>query len=131
MSDRSVPDLDEMMSRLEQMQADAERTLAKFEELRADMGLVEAESEDGLIRVRLDADGQVEDIAIDERAMRQRQTLGRAVLAVVDEANAAFGVKMAEMAQALNGDKLDVMGMLGQYMPDEVRDRANRHLGRD
>jgi DNA-binding protein YbaB len=131
MSEGRVPDLDEMLTRLDQMQRDAEQTLAKFEELHADMEEVEAVSEDGLIRVRLDADGQVVHIGIDERAMHSRQTLGRAVLAVVAEANAAYGVQMAEMAQALNGGAIDVMGMLNRHMPEHVRDRADRTLGRD
>ncbi|WP_030144702.1 YbaB/EbfC family nucleoid-associated protein [Glycomyces sp. NRRL B-16210] len=126
-----VPNLDQMMARLDQMQREAEQTLAKFEELHADMEEVEAVSEDGLISVRLDADGQVVHIGIDERAMRHRQTLGRAVLAVVAEANAAYGVQMSEMAQALNGGAFDVKGMFDRYMPEHVRDRADRTLGRD
>lgn len=131
MSDGHVPDLDEMLSRLDQMQRDAEATLAKFEELHADMDEVEAVSEDGYITVRLNADGQVVHIGIAEQAMRARQTLGNAILAVVAEANAAYGVQMAEMAQALGGGGVDVQAMVERYMPEDVRERANRTLGRD
>ncbi|HEU5127814.1 MAG TPA: YbaB/EbfC family nucleoid-associated protein [Glycomyces sp.] len=130
MTDR--PDPQEMMARLEQMQREAEATMRKYEELRAEMGAdaVEAYSEDGLVRVRLDADGKVAEIHIDESAMRQRQSLGRVVHAVIDEAVATHAVKMADMAQALVGDKIDVMALMNEHMPPEMRERARDNLGR-
>src|SRR5690606_22273730 len=102
MSDRSDrPDPQEMMARLERMQAEAEETIRRFDEMSAQLGAdaVEVCSEDGLVRVKLDSEGRVDEINIDERAMRQRQTLGPVIIDLIREATAAYGLKMAELAQ--------------------------------
>jgi DNA-binding protein YbaB len=134
MSDRSDrPDPQEMMARLERMQAEAEETIRRFDEMSAQLGAdaVEVCSEDGLVRVKLDSEGRVDEINIDERAMRQRQTLGPVIIDLIREATAAYGLKMAELAQAIAGDKIDVNAMMRRYMPDDVRERAKGHLGRN
>lgn len=133
MNDRDArPDPQEMLARLEAMQREAEETLRKYEEMNAQMGAdaVEVFSEDGLVRVKLDADGKVAEIGIDEHAMRQRQSLAPTIIALIQEATAAYSLKMADMAQALLGDKMDVMGMINQHMPPEMRERARDNLGR-
>ncbi|WP_026923455.1 YbaB/EbfC family nucleoid-associated protein [Glycomyces arizonensis] len=131
MSDRPT-DPQEMLARLERMQREAEETLSKYEELRVQMDAdaVEAYSEDGLIRVKLDSEGQVAEIGIDETAMRRRQTLGMTIRAVIDEAVATHALKMADMAQALLGDKMDVMGLVTQNIPADLRERARGNLDR-
>lgn len=131
MSDRPT-DPQEMLARLERMQREAEETLSKYEELRVQMDAdaVEAYSEDGLIRVKLDSEGQVAEIDIDETAMRRRQTLSMTIRAVIDEAVATHALKMADMAQALLGDKMDVMGLVTQNIPAELRERARGNLDR-
>ncbi|GAB3234577.1 hypothetical protein GCM10027447_31850 [Glycomyces halotolerans] len=134
MSDRSErPSPQEMLARLERMEREAQETLRKYEDMRTEMGAdaVEVHSEDGLVRVKLDADGRVDEIGIDEHAMRQRQSLAPTIMALIDEATATHGLKMAEMAQALVGDKIDVMGLMNQHMPEHLRDRARNNLGRD
>ncbi|WP_026928504.1 YbaB/EbfC family nucleoid-associated protein [Glycomyces tenuis] len=134
MSDRSSrPDPHEMMARLERMQAEAEETIRRFDEMSAQLGAdaVEVYSEDGLVRVKLDSDGKVDEIGIDEHAMRQRQTLAPTIIALIREATAAYGLKMAELAQAVAGDKIDVDGLMRRYMPDDVRERARDNLGRN
>lgn len=133
MTDRSErPDPQEMMRRLEQMEAEAQETLRKFEEMSAQLGAdaVEVYSEDGLIMVKLDADGKVDQIKIDEQAMRFKQSLGPTIIQLIQEASATYGMKMAEMTQALVGDKMDVMGLMNRYMPEEMRDRARENLDR-
>lgn len=129
MSDNARPrDPEEMLRRLQQMQEDAERTLAKYEELSEQMGTteVEAVSDDGLVRVKLDGDGKIAEIRIDEYAMRMRQTLGPTILAVIDDAKAQYGVKMTEMAQSLLGDKIDVAALVRSTLPEHMRDRFDR-----
>ncbi|WP_205326020.1 YbaB/EbfC family nucleoid-associated protein [Glycomyces sp. YM15] len=131
MSDRSRPNPEEMFARIEQMQRDAEETLRKYEEMQAQMGAdpIEVYSEDGLLRVELDAEGKVAEIGIDEMAMRRRQSLAPMIIALLDEAAALHSVKMAEMAQALAGDKMDVMGMVRGSLPEHLRDRFDRDRG--
>jgi DNA-binding protein YbaB len=128
MSDRLGPEA--MLQRLEQMKAEAEATLAKYEELSAEAGAdaVEVVSEDGLVRVKLNADGKVVEIGIDEYAMRQRQSLSPTIIALINEAKATYGMKMAAMAQQLVGDKIDVMGMVTRNMPEHLQERARDNL---
>lgn len=128
MTDRNRPAPEEMFRRLQQMQEDAERTLAKYEELSQELGTVaiEAYSDDGLVRVKLDADGRLAEIGIDEHAMRMRQSLSPTILAVIERAKAEYGVKMAEMAQALVGDKFDVNALVRGTLPEHMRDRFDR-----
>lgn len=133
MTDRSErPSPQEMLDRLARMQADAEATLEKYNRLAEELGTadVEAFSEDGRIRVKLDGDGKVVEIGIDETAMRFRQTLGATIMSVIEEAKAAYGVKMAEMAQALVGDRIDVMGVVRGSLPEHMRDRFDEGTGR-
>ncbi|RRR99450.1 YbaB/EbfC family nucleoid-associated protein [Glycomyces terrestris] len=125
-------DPEAMMRRLERMQAEAESMLAKFNELSEQLGAdaVEVRSEDGRIRVKLDAEGKVAEIGIDEQAMRMRQSLAPTIMALVQEATATHALKMAQMAQSLVGDKIDVMGLAARDMPDGMRDRARDNLDR-
>ncbi|GAA2269387.1 hypothetical protein GCM10009853_023660 [Glycomyces scopariae] len=129
MSDR---DPEAMMRRLEQMQAEAESMLAKFNELSERLGAeaVEVRSEDGRIRVKLDAEGKVAEIGIDEYAMRMRQSLAPTIIALIEEATATHALKMAQMAQSLVGDRIDVMGMVNRDVPEHLRDRARDNLDR-
>ena len=134
MSDRSErpSNPQEMLERLQQMEAEAKETLRKYDEMSQRLGAdaVEVYSEDGLIAVKLDADGRVDQIKIDESAMRFKQSLGPTIISLIQEATAAYGLKMAEMAQELVGDKLDVAELMGRYMPDDMRERAQGHLDR-
>ncbi|MEU5871826.1 YbaB/EbfC family nucleoid-associated protein [Glycomyces sp. NPDC047369] len=133
MSDRQRPnDPEAMMRRLEQMQAEAESMLAKFNELSERLGAdaVEVFSEDGRIRVKLDAEGKVAEIGIDESSMRQHQSLSPTIMALIQEATATHALKMAQMAQSLVGDKIDVMGIVNRDMPEHLRDRARDNLER-
>jgi DNA-binding protein YbaB len=129
-SDRRDPQ--EMLARLERMQADAEEMLAKYNRLAEEMGTTDVEvfSEDGRIRVKLDSEGKVAEIGIDETAMRFRQTLGPMVMAVIEEAKAAYGVKMTEMAQAFLGDRIDVRGIVRDSLPEHMRNRFDQGEGR-
>lgn len=121
-----------MMARLERMREQAEATLARFDDMKAQLGAeaVEVYSEDGLLKVKLDGEGNVAEIRIDEYAMRMRQSLGPAIVALIGEAKATFGVKSAELAQAVVGDRFDLMGMLSQHMPPHMQDRARGNLDR-
>lgn len=132
MSDQRPTDPEAMMRRLEQMQAEAESMLAKFNELSERLGTdaVEVFSEDGRIRVKLDAEGKVAEIGIDESSMRQHQSLSPTIMALIQEATATHAVKMAQMAQSLVGDKIDVMGIVNRDMPEHLRDRARDNLER-
>ncbi len=134
MTDPSArPDPEVMFARLETMRAEAEATLARFEEMKIKLeaDAVEVVSEDGLVKVKLDGEGKVAEIRIDEHAMRMRQSLSPTIIALIDEANAAFALKSAEMAQAVVGDQFDIMGMVTREMPDHLRERARGHLDRD
>lgn len=123
---------EEMLERLEQMEADTLAQIRKFEEMGEQIGAdaVEVYSEDGRIRVKLDAEGNVAEIGIDESAMRHRQSLGPMIVDLIQEATATYGMKMAQLTQSVIGDKIDIMGMMDQYMPAEMRDRARENLDR-
>jgi len=125
-------DPEAMLRRLEQMQADAEAMLSKYNRLADEMGATDVEvySEDGRIRVKLDSEGKVAEIGIDETAMRFRQTLGPMIMGVIQEAKAAYGVKMTEMAQAFLGDQIDVMGIVRDTLPEHMRGRFDQGPGR-
>ncbi|THV34374.1 YbaB/EbfC family nucleoid-associated protein [Glycomyces buryatensis] len=118
MTDRnqSRPDPEAMMARLEQMERDAKATLEKYENLRAqaEAEAVEVTSEDGLLRVKLNADGKVTELGIDERAMRRRQTLGPAIIELIDTAKARHAERMTRMAQEMLGDDLDLSAILNR-----------------
>jgi DNA-binding protein YbaB len=131
--DRSQrPDPQEILAKLDQMQRDAEATLRKYDELRQDLvgSGVEAVSADGYVTVKLDQDGNVTEIAIDDSALRNRAQLSTSVMDTIKEATATHALKMADMAQALVGDSVDVMGVMSQFMPDDMRDRARDNLNR-
>lgn len=133
MSDRSdLPSPEEAMRQFEQIRAEAEATQRKHEELSAQFGLdsIEAFSPDGLVCVKLDAQGRVDKVVIEEAGMRHRQALGQIVKAVAEEAMEMYAVKAADFAQALIGDKIDVQGIVGRYMSGEQRDRARENLER-
>ncbi|QSB04033.1 YbaB/EbfC family nucleoid-associated protein [Natronoglycomyces albus] len=125
------PDPEEMMAKLEEMQREAEQTLAKYEQLQAEMASesTEAVSEDGSIKVVLNSEGHVTDIDIEDAAMRHGTRLGGMIRQTIDEATATYSMKMAQMAQQLVGD-MDIMGMVTDSIPENVRDRARDNLGR-
>jgi DNA-binding protein YbaB len=127
------PDPEAMFARLEAMKAEAEATLARFEDMQIKLAedAVEVVSEDGLVKVKLDGEGKVAEIRIDEHAMRMRQSLSPTIMSLIDEANATYALKSAEMAQAVVGDQFDIMGMVNRDMPQHLRDRARQHLDRD
>jgi DNA-binding protein YbaB len=86
---------------------DPHEMMARFEGLQEQMSAanVEVFSEDGLVAVRLDGNGRVKEIKIDEYAMRKRQTLAPTIIALVDQARIAYAEKSAELArQFLNAD---------------------------
>lgn len=118
------PTPEQMLEQLAQMQRDAEATLRKFDELSAEFGAdaVEVVSDDGLLRVRLDKSGAVDEIEINEAAMRFRQSLGPAMVALIKQARNEFALKSAEMARRMLGDRMDVDAILSQYLPPEHRD---------
>ncbi|MEU6857974.1 YbaB/EbfC family nucleoid-associated protein [Glycomyces sp. NPDC046736] len=101
------------------MQRDAETTLARYEALQAESGLgaIEAISDDGSIKVRLDPEGRVADIDLHDAAMSHGPNLGRQVMAVIKSAKATHTEKTAELAQQLLGDKVDIQSILNQYRP--------------
>jgi DNA-binding protein YbaB len=109
----------ELLARIEEMQRDAEAAIARYEALQAESGLdsVEADSEDGSVRIRLDAEGRVADIELHDAAMRYGTNLGRIVVAVIKEAKAIHTEKIARMTQRLLGDKIDTQAILSQYRP--------------
>lgn len=122
---------DDMLAKLNEMQQEAEETLRKYEELQEQVGAstTEAVSEDGYIKVVLNSDGNVTDIDIEDSAMRHGTRLGGMIKKTVDEATATYALKMAEMAQELVGD-MDLMGMVSEHMPGDVRDRARDNVNR-
>jgi DNA-binding protein YbaB len=130
MTDRNR-DPQEMLRRLEQMQADAEQMIERYNRLSDEMGAnaVEVVSDDGLLRVKLDSDGKVAQIGIDEYAMRARQSLAPAIMALIEQAKAEYGVKMTAMAQSLMGDRMDVKGMVRSTLPEHMRARFDRENG--
>jgi DNA-binding protein YbaB len=130
MTDRNR-DPQEMLRRLEQMQADAEQMIERYNRLSEEMGANEIEvvSDDGTLRVKLDSDGKVAQIGIDEYAMRARQSLAPAIMMLIEQAKAEYGVKMTAMAQSLMGDRMDVMGIVRSTLPEHMRDRFDREHG--
>jgi DNA-binding protein YbaB len=117
MSDRPTPE--QIMAEFERMRSEAEATLRRYEEVSAELGAdaVEVFSEDGLLRVKLDPNGKVDEIGVNEAAMRYRQSLGPAMVALIRQARDEYALKAAEMARRLIGDKIDVDAILSQYLP--------------
>ena len=130
MSDQNR-DPQEMLRRLEQMRVDAEQMMERYDRLSEEMGAsaVEAVSEDGYLRVKLDSEGRVAEIGIDEYAMRMRQSLAPAIIALIEQAKIEYGVKMTEMAQSLLGDRMDVMGIVRGTLPENMRSGFDRQHG--
>jgi DNA-binding protein YbaB len=118
-SDRLPRDPRSMMARIEEMQRQAEQTLAKYEELQGQFGSasVEVYSDDGLIRVALDAEGHIEAVELHEYALRFGHALGERIRFTVERAKAQHSERAAEFAQQLLGDKVDIQAILNQYRP--------------
>lgn len=123
MSDAQRPGPEEMMRELARMRTEAEETVAAYDRLSAEFGsdAVEAVSEDGLIRVRLDPQGKVAEIAVSEAAMRHRQTLGPAMVAVIAQARGEYAARTAEMARRLLAGRVDVDALIARYRPPDQR----------
>jgi DNA-binding protein YbaB len=119
MSDNAKrPTPQEIMAEFEQLKAQAEATVRRFQDMDAELGGgVEVHSEDGLLRVKLDANGNVDEIGINEAAMRNRQTLGYAMVALIAEARMEHTQRQAEMARRMIGDKFDIDAIMAQYAP--------------
>jgi DNA-binding protein YbaB len=111
------PDPQEMLARIDQMEQGAEQLLAKLEELQGELGTesVEVFSEDGLIRVKLDEEGHVDEVELHEYAMRYRSALGEQIRHTVAQAKQVHADKTAEMAQRLLGGTFDLQGILNQF----------------
>jgi DNA-binding protein YbaB len=120
-SDQQRPTPDQIMAEFERMRSEAEANLKKYEEVSAELGAdsIEVISEDGLLSVKLDANGKVDEIRINEAAMRFRHALGPATVALIRRAREAYALKTAEMARRLIGDKIDVDAVLSQYLPKD------------
>ncbi len=118
MSDQR-PTPEQIMAEFERMRSEAEATLRRYEEVSAEFGAdaVEVFSEDGLLRVKLDANGKVDEIGVNEAAMRYRQSLGPSIVALIRQARDEYALKAADMARRLIGDKIDVDAILSQYLP--------------
>ncbi|MFG3339720.1 YbaB/EbfC family nucleoid-associated protein [Glycomyces sp. NPDC048151] len=114
-ADRQDPQ--EMLARIDRMEQGAEQLLAKLEGLQAELGAgaVEVWSEDGLVRVKLDNEGCVDEIELHEYAMRYRSTLGEHIRQTVIQAKQVHADKTAELAQRLLGDTIDLQGILNQF----------------
>jgi DNA-binding protein YbaB len=107
MSDRPQrPDPHEMMARLEAMQRQAEETLRQYEGMQEQINAADIEvfSEDGLISVKLDGNGRIDKIKIDEYAMRRRQSIAPTIIALVDQARVAHAETAAEIARQFLGN---------------------------
>jgi DNA-binding protein YbaB len=120
-SDAERPTPEQMLERLAQMQRDAEATLRRYDELSAEFGAdaVEVRSDDGLLRVKLDRNGAVDEIEVGEAAMRFRQSLGAAMVALIAQARSEYALKSAEMARRMLGGRIDVDAILSPYLPRE------------
>ncbi|MEU6857686.1 YbaB/EbfC family nucleoid-associated protein [Glycomyces sp. NPDC046736] len=112
MSDKPGPQ--DMMARLEEIQRQAETTLRRYEDLQQQLGdqQVEVFSEDGRIAVKLDKDGKVAEIRIDESAMRMRQTLSPTIVRLIGEAQTIHEEKSAELAKQFLGGDPNLAGWL-------------------
>ena len=124
MSDKSGrPNPQDMMARLEEIQRQAETTLRRFEELQEQLGdqQVEVFSEDGRLSVKLDKDGKVSQIRIDESVMRMRQTLGPAIVALIGEAQEVHAEKSAELAKEFLGGDPSLAGWLDRIPGTDQR----------
>ncbi|MFC4336876.1 YbaB/EbfC family nucleoid-associated protein [Salininema proteolyticum] len=123
-------DLAEAMAKIEQIQKNAQDTLAKVAELEAEHGADEttATSENGMVTVVLDSDGEITGITIDDSALRLRGNLVGVVLETIREAQGTHAMKLAKMAeQAAPG--IGLSDLVESQMPAGVRDRARDNLG--
>ncbi|PRY61252.1 MULTISPECIES: YbaB/EbfC family nucleoid-associated protein [Glycomyces] len=124
MSDGQRLTPEQIMEQFERMRSEAEATLARYEEVSAEFGAdaVEVASDDGLLHVKLDANGKVDEITVNEAAMRYRQSLGPNLVALIRQARDEYALKSAEMARRLLGDRMDVDAILGRYLPPKRPD---------
>jgi DNA-binding protein YbaB len=124
MSDRSErPDPNQMMARLEAMQRQAEETLRRYEGMQEEISAanIEVFSDDGLVSVKLDGNGRISEIKIDEYAMRRRQSLAPTIIALVDQARVAHAEKSAELARQFLGADPALAAMLDRIAPERPR----------
>jgi DNA-binding protein YbaB len=115
------PDPAEAVAEFERLKAEAEATVRRFDEMAAEFGTdaVEVYSEDRLLRVTLDANGNVDRIGVEEAAMRSRQTLGRAMVLLIAEARAEHQRRTTEMARRMLGDRFDLDAIMARYTPKQ------------
>jgi DNA-binding protein YbaB len=121
MSDRPQrPDPHEMMARLEAMQRQAEETLRRYEGMQEEISAanIEVFSEDGLIAVKLDGNGRVAEIKIDEYAMRKRQSIAPTIITLVAQAHVAHAEKAAELAKRFLGADPNLAALLDRISPE-------------
>ena len=115
------------MAQLNVLRANADETLRKYAEAREEAGDLTSEgfSPDGSVRVEVDDDGQVSAIDIPESGLRRLTQLGGMIVAAFKEAQAAHALKMAEIATKM-GPPLDIMSMVRDSIPGDVRDSLDR-----
>lgn len=113
------PSPEEVVAEFERLKAETEATTRRFDEMAAEFGTdaVEVYSEDRQLRVKLDANGNVDEIGIEETAMRGRQTLGRAMVLLIAEARAEHQRRTTEMARRMLGDRFDLDAIMARYTP--------------
>lgn len=114
------PNPNEMMARLEAMQRQAEETLRRYEGMQEQISAanIEVFSEDGLVCVKLDGNGGVAEIKIDEYAMRRRQSLAPTIIALVAQARIAHAEKSAELARQFLSADPALTALLDRISPE-------------
>jgi DNA-binding protein YbaB len=121
------------MERLQAMQAKAEETLHRYEQLREDAGLLSTEgtSDDGSVRVVVNEQREVTKVEISDRAMAQRAGLSRMIITAINRAHADHARKLARLTEAMTGDSMGVAERVEASIPDGIKEALERKDRRD
>ena len=106
---------------LERIQQEAQAKVEQYQNLRAELQdmVATAISPDRSVSVTVRPGGAVQDIVLNERAMRHGpQTLANMIKAAIQQAAVEVNTRLAERTQELTGPGFDVMSMLQSRLPE-------------
>ena len=106
---------------LERIRQEAAAKVEQYQNLRAELQdmVATATSPDRGVSVTVRPGGAVQDIVLNERAMRHGpQTLANMIKAAIQQATVEVNTRLAERTQEFAGPGLDVMSMVQSRLPE-------------
>jgi DNA-binding protein YbaB len=124
LEDDDADEDDDTTRRLRALAAESQELLREYAAARTELSTerVTARSLDRTVQVTVTTSGTVEQILIDDAALRQGlSVLGGRVCAVVQEARARAALATADRIQRIAGTRLNVRELVEQAIPAELR----------